>query len=148
MTLKPDPFVAGSAGRPDEKPVSIIPGGADTPTPAPPATLNDVEAWDRLWTVGRSWLSNEAHYDLMRILCETMEDRDLLRKAMKGKAKITRGSVGQDRVHPALRQLDTMDGKIARLLELAGFTPTKQKLVLGKAKGRLDEIRERKAAQK
>ncbi len=139
--------VAGSPGRPDERPVSIITGGLDTPIPEAPPTLRDTPTWVRLWTVGRGWLSNDAHYDLMRILCEAIEDRNDLRKLMGRRSRITKGSMGQDRVHPALKELDVMDVKIARILETAGFAPERHKRVVTAHKGRLDAIRERKAAQ-
>ena len=137
---------ASSPGRPDERPVSIISGGLETPIPQPPSGLRNTETWTRLWTTGRGWLSNDVHYDLMAILCESMEDRAALRRVMVRTRKITAGSAGQDRVHPALKEIDAMDIKIARMLETCGFTPQKQKQVIAAKRGRLDAIRERKVA--
>ncbi len=137
---------AGKVGRP-EKPMTIVPGGMGTPIPTPPNTLGDTEVWNRLWTVGRAWLSNEAHYDLMRLLCEAMEDRDALRRAMRRKAKVTKGSVGQDRPHPGLRQIDAMDAKISRLLDQAGFSPNRRQTVAQPAgKSRLEQMKEARRA--
>lgn len=142
-----EPFQSGLPGRPPEGPLTIIPGGTGTPIPEAPDTLDSPTTWVRLWTVGRAWLSNEAHYDLMRILCEAIEDRDRLRSSMRRKARITKGSVGQERVHPALKELDAMESKIARLLELAQFTPPKQRQKVGNTgKSRLDQMRERRAS--
>ena len=134
---------AGSPGRPDERPVSIVSGGLDTPVPQAPSGLPNDATWTRLWTTGRAWLSNDAHYDLMAILCESMEDRAALRRAMRRSRKIVAGSAGQERVHPALKEIDAMDVKIARMLETCGFTPQKQKQIIAPKRGRLDAIRAR-----
>jgi hypothetical protein len=135
---------AGKAGGVDQRPVSLVIGGTSTPIPEPPRTLRDPATWTRLWTTGRAWLSNDAHHDLMLILCEAMEDRAALRRLMRRTRKITSGSAGQDAIHPALKQLDAMDIKIARMLATCGFSPQRQKQIIAPAKGRLDSIRERK----
>jgi P27 family predicted phage terminase small subunit len=137
---------AGKVGNPG-RPMTVIEGGEGTPIPEAPlswaANSNAREMWQRLWTVGRKWLSNEAHYDLMRILCEATEDRDKLRRRMKREAMIVTGSGGQPQSHPGYRELDAMEGKIARLLDQAGFSPAKQRMQVAPAKAasKLDEIR-------
>lgn len=117
---------AGKPGRPAAG-MTVIPGGDGTPIPKPPRALKDVATWNRLWTIGRSWLSNDAHYDLMRLLVEAMEDRDRIRNVAKRASVMGRGSMGQQQIHPAFKALDAAETKIARLLNQAGFTPAAQR---------------------
>jgi hypothetical protein len=120
----------------------VIPGGDGTPIPDAPDTV-DAGTWDRLWTIGRSWLSNDAHFDMMVMLCESLADRERFRKAARRKAAVVRGSMGQDRISPAWAQVDAIDAKVARLFEQLGFSPAKQKVrVAGTArKSKLDQLR-------
>jgi hypothetical protein len=136
---------AGRVGRPSTADVTVIPGGDGTPIPDCPATVKDSGNWERLWTVGRSWLSNDAHYDLMRLLCEAIDDRERIRRQMKRQPVILAGSTGQTTTHPGFRQIDAADLKIARLLDQAGFSPTKHRTKAASPKGtnRLDDIRSR-----
>lgn len=144
-----EPFYAGEAGRPSDLPVSIVPGGAGTKVPETPDWLGarGKEAWVRYWTVGRRWLSNEAHYDLILMICETVDDRESLRKSL-GKVRdvVAKGSRGQDRISPIIRQIDATDAKLADLLKRGGFQPPEQRKQVGpKRQSRLDALRERKA---
>jgi hypothetical protein len=118
---------AGKPGRPNDATMTVIPGGEGTPIPEPPKGLKDADTWTRLWTIGRAWLSNDAHYDLMRVLCEAMEDRDRVRRTTKRVAVMSVGSKGQPIIHPAFRQLDMSELKVARLMALAGFIPAPHK---------------------
>lgn len=118
---------AGQVGRPATTGMAVIPGGEGTPIPDPPDGLKDVSTWNRLWTIGRAWLSNDAHYDLMRLLVEAIEDRDRIRRRMNKAAVIVVGSTGQPTTHPGFKQLDASESKIARLLGQAGFSPAAQK---------------------
>lgn len=55
-----EPFYSGTAGRPRNQPLSVVPGGQETPIPPPPATLGEVgqEAWNRLEPDHRVDVSN------------------------------------------------------------------------------------------
>jgi hypothetical protein len=153
---EPDERYAGKVGR-HPHPLSVVPGGVGTPIPTCPSTIKDKARWKRLWTVGRAWLSNEAHFDQMRMLCEAMEDRDRVRKAMyelhgTGRPKeqtMVTGSGGQRQSHPAFRQLDASESKIFSLMETLGFNPPKQRTKATPAKERsgLDALREKAATR-
>ena len=138
---------AGKVGRPPA-PMSVVPGGVGTPIPYKPRTVKNGDRWHKLWTVGRAWLSNEAHYDQMRLLCEAMEDRDRIRAKMKTEAIMVTGSGGQRQTHPGFRQLDASEQKIMHMMEVLGFNPPKQKVKAqpAKEKSKLDQLRERQAA--
>lgn len=141
---------AGKVGRPDETPVSIVPGGTGTPIPDAPPTLGDAgrEGWVRYWTVGRAWLSNEAHYDLMRLLCEALDTRERLRheSQKRGTKLMVRGSMGQERVNPIFDAIDRIDAKITDLFLKLRFQPTEMKHKLQAPKSRIDAMREAKRA--
>ncbi len=141
---------AGKVGRPSRVPVSIVPGGAGTPIPkAPRMGAAGTEAWKRLWTVGRSWLSNEAHYDLMVQVCETLDRRaELMTETRKRTFKrIVRGSMGQDRVNPIYEAIDRADAKVVDLLVKLRFQPAEQKQgVAAPPKTRMDAMREARRA--
>jgi hypothetical protein len=144
----PKPVFAGEAGKPSQQPVSIVPGGVGTPIPDVPQHFGPAgaEAWSRLWTVGRRWLSNEAHWDLMVQLCEAIERRDTLsRETRKRNFKlVVRGSMGQDRVNPILETIDKTDAKVTDLLVKLRFQPAEQKQKTMPAKSGLDTLRDRR----
>ena len=139
---------AGQPGRPAGG-MTIIPGGEGTPIPEPPEGLKDIATWNRLWTIGRAWLSNDAHVDLMRLLCEAIEDRDRIRKRMNRAAVIVVGSTGQPTTHPGFKQLDASEAKIARLLAQAGFSPAPQKARVAEPtkRSKLDDLRAKTSAK-
>jgi P27 family predicted phage terminase small subunit len=132
--------------------MTIIEGGDGTPIPEEPkhwpATFRSREVWQRLWRVGRSWLSNEAHYDLIRLLVEAIDDRDRLRARMRKESMIVSGSAGQPQPHPGYRELDNMEGKIARLLDQAGFTPARQRMGVKAGAGGKSKLAELRAEGK
>jgi hypothetical protein len=139
---------AGKVGNPGRG-ITVIPGGEGTPIPDPPASwpanTNSREIWTRLWTVGRSWLSNEAHFDLMRVICEAIDDRDRIRRRLLRSALMVTGSAGQEQVHPGWRHLNDAESKVARLLDQAGFSPAKRRIETqsSKSKSKLDEMRDK-----
>lgn len=145
---------AGKPGRPDKRPVSIVPGGVGTPLPEPPASLQEAgrEAWARYWQVGRAWLSNEAHHDLMRLLCEALDVREQLRRESqkRGTKLMVRGSMGQERVNPLFDAIDKADAKITDLFLKLRFQPAEQKQrPQATPKTRFDAMKEaRRAASK
>ncbi len=139
---------AGKVGRPIKEPVSIVPGGAGTPIPEPPDTLAESgrEAWQRYWTVGRVWLSNEAHHDLMRMLCEALDVREQLRRESRKRTTklMVRGSMGQDRVNPIFEAIDKADAKITDLFMKLRFQPAAEPKQVAQpaGKSRLEQMKE------
>lgn len=122
------PF-AGQAGRPPLDPPSIVPTGMDVPYPEAPESLGDAgrEAWGRLWTTGRAHLSNEAHFDLLKMLCEVIDRRETFAAVARKARPTTKGSMGQIRVNPIFDALQKTEAQIADLLKRAGFEPGEQK---------------------
>ena len=145
MTVPQRELYAGQRGNPNlQRDVIIIPGGVGTPIPDPPKSVKDVERWQRLWTVGRAWLSNDAHYELMRLVCETMEARDRMASRMRREAMLVTGSTGQIVAHPGWRELTSMERMVAHLLAQAGFSPAPQKVkTQPEHKSKLDEARDK-----
>lgn len=147
MSNDPPEQYAGKVGNPGRDMI-VIPGGEGTPIPESPlswaANSKAHEIWQRLWTVGRVWLSNEAHYDLMRLTCEAIADRDKIRNRVHREALIVVGSTGQPMTHPGWRLVNECEAKVARLLDQAGFSPAKPRVKTEKAStSKLDEMRNR-----
>lgn len=144
------PRFAGQAGRPSKVPVSVIPGGLGTPIPDAPPTLGAIgqDAWLRYWTVGRAWLSNEAHYGLMTLLCEAIEHHArLLAESKKRSTKLmVRGSMGQDRVNPIFDAVEKSRAAVTDLFIKLRFQPAEQKQKVASTKSRLDAMREAQRA--
>lgn len=137
--------IARDAGRPPDSPMTVIPGGTGTPIPEPPVTLADYgrDVWSRLWTTGRAWLSNDAHYDLMVMLVEAIERRDTILAPAVRKAKpMVKGSMGQQRVNPLYDELRKLEVQIADLLKRARFQPDEKRTPVEprKRRSRLDAL--------
>ena len=137
--------IAKDAGRPPEHPLVMIPGGTGTPVPEPPEHLTAYgrAVWARLWLTGRSWLSNDAHFDLMAMLVDAIERRDTVLAPAARKARVTvKGSMGQQRVNPIYDQLARLEAQIADLLKRARFEPDakRQPVEPRKRRSRLSDL--------
>ena len=137
--------IAKSAGRPPDAPMIVIPGGTGTPVPEPPEHLTEYGrlVWDRLWMTGRSWLSNDAHFDLMSMLVDAIERRDTVLAPAARKARpMVKGSMGQQRVNPIYDQLARLEAQIADLLKRARFEPDakRQPIEPRKRRSRLSDL--------
>ena len=93
--------------------------------------------WDRLWSGGLTWIAPQSDIELVQILCEQIDERQLLRYRVM--------TEGDWRERNGLRQLDS---QIMTGLSMLGFTPTdRARLGLAEVKyeTKLDDYRKRKA---
>lgn len=110
------------------------------PEPSRPLGETGETFWYRIWTTGNMWISPNTDIDLLLMICEMFDERDLLRDYV-----IQNIDAWHER--SALRELDKA---ITRNLSLMGFTPT-DRMKLGvaevKTRSKLEELLAKKAAK-
>jgi P27 family predicted phage terminase small subunit len=129
------------------EPVVVL-AASNTP-PKPPASLGDsgCEAWDRLWTAGQAWLSNETDYDILSRLCEAHDEREAMREQMAHDGYMVMGSRDQLRPHPLLVHVRALEAQMTQWETLLGFNPAaRSKLGYAEVKrvSKLDELMARR----
>ena len=101
--------------RHDRRGVVLLPTVDDPPDPPRPLGPAGRKLWDRVWSAGKSWLSPGSDLDAVLLLCESMDERVMLR------IHVLRADDTFDyRDRQALRSLDE---QVARLFSALGFTP-------------------------
>lgn len=102
----------GKRTLPDRAKVLPLPPAPEPPSPARPLGPEGLKLWQRVWTGGGVWVSQNTDAELALLLCEAMDERVALR------VRVFRDADWRDRV--ALRALD---GQIVSMLSSLGFTP-------------------------
>jgi P27 family predicted phage terminase small subunit len=126
-----------------------LPGMANIPTP-PVLDEAGLELWVRIWNAGRSWLSPDVDFQLIRMLCEAQDEHELIR------LKIQSGEIeryyttanGQMVTHPMVTQLGNLRAQMTAWLAAIGFSPSdRSRLGLAEVRVRdeLDELQRRRA---
>jgi len=122
----------GKRKLPDSKTVMLIEQASTSPEPTRPLMKYGLELWNRIWSMGAIWLSDQTDIELLMMTCEMIDERWNLRV-----------SVMQSNDPKQRRGLRELDKQIVSNLSLLGFTPT-DRARLGwvevKAKSRLEEI--------
>lgn len=110
----------------------------DVPEPLRELGPEGRRAWVRLWQLGKRWISTDLDIDHVTILCESIDERSLLRGEVLER--------GDWRERVALR---TLDDQILRMMGELGLNPMERaKLDVGEGpKGRLAELRAARAAR-
>jgi hypothetical protein len=106
-TFRPDRH--GSA------PVVLLPASDGAPEPPRPLGPEGRRLWARVWEAGRSWLA-PSDLDLVLLLCETMDERVVLRLHV-----LRAGDDFDWRDRVALRHLDE---QVESLLSALALTPS------------------------
>jgi hypothetical protein len=126
----------GKRALPDEGSIVLLPAIDHVPEPPRPLLKYGQDLWDRIWSLGATWVSDKTDLELLVMTCEMVDERWNLRiKVMQtDDPKLRRG----------LRELDR---QILSSLSLLGFTPS-DRARLGvaevKAKSKLQELMARK----
>lgn len=128
----------GKKRLPDVSRVALLPAAADAPAPLRPLFTAGRDLWDRVWANGVVWLSPQTDMELVQLVCESLDERQVVRElVLSGEAD------WRDRV--ALRNLDD---QIKGMLSVLGMTPV-DRTRLGVAEvqrvSKLDELRSRSA---
>jgi hypothetical protein len=103
----------GKRALPKAGEVVVLEQTGDIPEPPRPLLKYGQELWDRVWSMGATWVSQKSDLELLVMTCEMIDERWNLRvKVMQSDdAAMRRG----------LRELDR---QIVSNLSLLGFTPS------------------------
>lgn len=126
----------GKRALPKESNLILLPAASVIPEPSRPLLKYGQEMWERIWSMGNSWISPNTDIELVLMTSEMIDERWNLRvKVMSSDdPKLRRG----------LRELDRL---IVGNLSLLGFSPT-DRVRLGiaevKKQSKLEELMARK----
>ena len=126
----------GKRALPDEGAIVLLPAVTEPPEPPRPLLKYGQDLWDRIWSLGATWVSDKTDLELLTMTCEMIDERWNLRvKVMQ---------TDDPRMRRGLRELDR---QIVSNLSLLGFTPS-DRARLGvaevKARSKLEELMARK----
>lgn len=82
------------------------------------------EAWTRLWSAGKTWLSVTTDVDVLTRICQARIDEAHLRLVIKEDGYWTPGQRGGLVSHPAVAQLRALLAEVVKLESLCGFNPS------------------------
>lgn len=125
----------GKRPLPETSNIVLLPAINEIPEPNRKLFEFGRELWDRVWTMGHTWLSYSTDLDLLLIVCEQLDERAKLR------AKVWNDGRNDER--KALRSLEK---QIVENLSLLGFTPTdRSRLGIAEVKklSKLEALREK-----
>jgi len=129
------------AGNPGKRPLPAttiaIPTSPIAPIPHRPLGPAAQQFWERVWSVGFTWISPQMDVELLQMVAEQIDERVALRM------RVLKQGDWRDRT--ALRALDA---QVLDCLSLLGFTPVDRArlgFVEVKIQNELDAYRERKA---
>ena len=129
------------AGNPGKRPLPAttiaIPTSPIAPVPHRPLGPAAQQFWERVWSVGFTWISPQMDIELLQLVAEQIDERVALRM------RVLKQNDWRDRA--ALRSLDA---QVLDCLSLLGFTPVDRArlgFVEVKIKNELEEFRKRKA---
>ena len=106
---------------------------SEIPEPPRPLLQSGLDMWHRAWTIEKTWISSRTDIDFLTIVCEQMDERDILRAYVLD-------NIEAWHERSALRELEKT---IQKNLSLLFFTPAdrqKAGLTEVKAKTKLEEI--------
>jgi len=115
----------------------VLPMTDDTPKPLRPLEDSGMNLWRRIWEGAQLWLSNRTDIELVQLVCEQLDERDLLRAFV-----LDNMEAWHERA--ALRQLEK---DIASNLGQLGFSPaerTRLGLAEVKRQSKLEQLMERR----
>jgi hypothetical protein len=124
---------------PNENSVVLLQQVEETPEPPRPLLKYGNDLWERVWSMGATWVSDKTDLELLTMTCEMVDERWNLRvKVMQSDDTAMR------------RGLRELDRQIVSNLSLLGFTPSdRSRLGVAevKAKSKLEELMDRRATR-
>lgn len=116
-----------SGGRKLPDPENVVPlRGVEGRLPAVPETLvpdgEGARRWDAIWREAK-WLAPATDIDVVTRLCEALDMRQAMRKALDQAGFYVKGSQGQLRPNPLLTQIRAQEAQILSLEQECGLTP-------------------------
>ena len=145
-----------ATGNPGNRPLpdAPMPGAGLKPVdgvPTPPSLGVDGQTlWVHVWVAGKSWLSPDSDYTIIKMLCEAHDEHEEIRRALSTgvveRYYITNN--GQIVTHPLVTQLGNLRSQMTAWLAAIGFSPAdRSRLGLAEVRVRdeLDELQRRRA---
>ena len=116
--------LAGNPGHQRLTDAAVVIEGAIDRIPGPPDHLGSEgrARWDEVWSVADKWLVPNLDMGLLVRYCEGFDERSYWKGQLR-RGRMTTGSVGQPRVHPASQELARLDERLTRWESELGFTP-------------------------
>jgi P27 family predicted phage terminase small subunit len=142
-------------GNPSHKslPDAPLPGegllsAKDIPSP-PTLGIDGAELWEQIWTAGRLWLSPNSDAAVIKMLCQTVDEAESMRRALSiGEVpRYYRLPNGSFVTHPYVSQLRELRTQITSWLSSLGFSPAdRARLGVGEVReyDPLDELEARR----
>jgi hypothetical protein len=122
----------GKRPLPEPGDIQALPAISKIPDPARPLLTHGRELWDRVWSVGATWISPNTDMEILLMTCEMVDERWNLRIQVM--------QTDDPRMRRGLRELDR---QIVSNLSLLGFTPAdRSRLGVAevKARSKLEEL--------
>lgn len=131
--------LTGNPGKrklPSEGSLVLLPSLYEVPEPSRPLLTEAAkDLWNRIWSMGQTWLSPTTDNELLLMTCENVDERWFLRM------KVLEHNRPEER-----RGLRDLERQIVANLSLLGFTPTdRTRLGVAEVKrvSKLEELRDR-----
>jgi P27 family predicted phage terminase small subunit len=105
--------------------------------------------WERVWGAGRQWLSPDADYPLISMLCQAQDEAEDIRRLLASgeEERFYVVGNGQKVTSPLVSQLKDLRVQITAWLAALGYSPTdRSRLGLGEVRQQdaLDELERRR----
>lgn len=151
--------VKRALGNPGHRPLPAapLPGGgmpavSSVPIP-PPLGPSGSALWELVWTAGAQWLSPQADYPLVSMLCQAQDEAEEIRQAIADGSEERYYTVGngQKVTSPLVSQLKDLRVQITTWLSALGYSPTdRARLGIGEVRvqDELDELEARRQARR
>lgn len=126
----------GKKPLPDENNLILLPAINEIPEPDRKLFEAGTNLWNKVWSMGQTWISKNSDSELLLMTCEMVDERVRLRTLVWNNPELWRE-------RKALRDLDVA---IVRNLSLLAFTPTdRSRLGVAEVKrqSKLEELRTR-----
>lgn len=132
--------LTGNPGKrplPSQGSLVLLPSMYEIPEPPRPLVTEAAKAmWDRVWSMGQTWLSPQTDIELLLMTCEMVDERWNLR------IKVLTDNRPEER-----KGLRDLERQLVANLSLLGFTPTdRSRLGVAEVKrvSKIEELRARK----
>ena len=104
--------------------VLVIEGTVDR-VPEPPEDLgaHGRKRWTEVWSVADKWLVPTLDLGILVAYCAGFDERAYWQALIRKEGRMSRGSVGQPKVHPAVQEMHALDERLTRWASELGFTP-------------------------
>lgn len=80
----------GKRALPEKSNLVLLPAIRDIPEPSRKLFSQGRELWDRVWTMGHTWISYSTDVELLLLVCEQLDERQNLELPFGTKEELTK----------------------------------------------------------